>query len=842
MTYRRSLLSLLSLGLVAVVAEPVLAQSGIFRSSPLSVIGSRPTALEVGDVDDDGRLDVVVTNTGGSENTVTVAIGLGDSTFVEFRPGIDVGGLPGELALADFDGDGIQDVAVAATNDSSVAILLGLGTRPMFFSNPRPAITVGRAPVDVVAADMNGDGDLDLVTANEEIEGSAGTISVLLGSGDGNFVRVDHEPTVEGPRDLMGELGTAFVKVVDVNNDEIPDILALNRTSETISIFLGEGDGTFDIPTIQAVPGFQHFDVGDVDGDDNADLVGAVVNLDSVAIRLGNGDGTFGVATVYPVGSAPIRVALHDVTGDDFLDIVAANSRSQDVSVLRGDGDGAFADARTYVADAEPRRLNFGDIDDDGFLDIVVASEGDQGATVAVLRGRPNGAFLAAEDIRVDGAPTDLRAGDVNGNGYADLLGVTESGALFIIPSLGADGLSGFQKIDLGGRTRGLSVAHLNDDLRLDVVVSDFDNGELAVLRGRPDGTVAVTSRLAVGPNPSAVATGDFNGDGLVDLATALVEDGDVSVLVQRPNGTFMGAQRSPVTTTTQRAAPIDLQVIDADCDGRDDLVVANNALNSVAVLRSSGNGLFTISNEIDPLLVGDLPDAIIVADFDSDGREDFAISNARVAGSQRSVRFFYGRCDGTFQAGDTSRNLPAGLLVTAMAGRDFTGNQILDIALVNQTANVVKTFLMRGTDGVANGQFEPRMSDVVSRMPESMTAGDFNGDGRYDAAAGNTDASANNVTVLYNCVRDPGCDLFGQAPMDGVAARRGDANDDEVVSAGDVAALFAEIIDGDGDQVEDVERGTFGAAAGVDANGDGLVDRQDVIGIARRIFSGTSG
>jgi hypothetical protein len=61
-------------------------------------------------------------------------------------------------------------------------------------------------------------------------------------------------------------------------------------------------------------------------------------------------------------------------------------------------------------------------------------------------------------------------------------------------------------------------------------------------------------------------------------------------------------------------------------------------------------------------------------------------------------------------------------------------------------------------------------------------------------------------------------------------------------VSAGDVAALFAEIIDGDGDQVEDVERGTFGAAAGVDANGDGLVDRQDVIAIARRIFSGTSG
>jgi hypothetical protein len=831
-----------SLGLVAVAAGPGLAQSGIFRSAPLSVIGSRPTALEVADLDGDSHLDVVVTNTGGFQNTVTVAIGFGDSTFVEFRPGIDVGGLPGELELADFDGDGIRDVAVVSTNEASLAVLLGLGSRPSFFSAPRPAIAVGRAPVDVTSADLNGDGDLDLVTANEEIEGSPGTISVLLGAGNGNFVRVDHEPTVEGPRDLIGELGTAFVVVVDINRDQIPDILALNRTSESVSIFLGEGDGTFDIPTVQAVPGFQHFAVGDVDGDGNVDLAGALVNVDSVAVSLGNGDGTFGPADTYLVGSAPIRVALHDVTDNGSLDIVAANSRSQDVSVLQGNGDGTFAAARTYVADAEPRRLNFGDFDEDGILDIAVVSEGDQGATVAVLRGRPGGMFLAAEDLRVDGAPTDLRVGDINGNGFADLAGVTESGSLFIFSSRGSDGLGARQTIPVGGRTRGLSVVDLNGDLRLDVVVSDFDNGELAVLRGRPDGTVAVISRLAVGPDPSAVATGDFNGDGRIDLATALVEAGEVAVLLQTSNGSFMAARRSPSTLTTQRAAPIDLQVIDADCDGRDDLVVTNNAINTVAVLRSTGNGLFTISNEIDPLLVGDLPDAILVADFDSDGREDFAFSNARVTGLQRSVRFFYGRCDGTFQAGDTSGNLPAGLLVTAMAGRDFTGNQILDIALVNQTANVVKTFLMRGADGVANGSFEPRLSDVVSRMPESITAADFDGDGRYDVAAGNTDASANNVTVLFNCVRDPGCDLFGQVPMDGVPARRGDANDDEITSAADVAALFAEIIDGDGDQVEDVERGAFGAAAGVDANGDGRVDRHDVIAIARRIFSGASG
>ncbi len=837
MSYRRVLVCLLSVWLSAMYAASAMADSGIFSSAPLSGVGSRPTTLAVGDVDNDGRLDVVVTSTGGFQNTVTVAIGFGDATFVEFRPGIDVGGFTGELELADLDGDGIGDVAIVSPNEGTVLVLRGLGTRPAFFSPPGTPIVVGRAPVDIVSGDLNGDGNLDLVTANEEIEGSEGTVSVLLGAGDGTFIRVDQEPTVEGVRDLRGELGTAFVSIVDINNDQIPDILALNRISESVSVFLGEGDGLFDAPTLQAVPGFQHVAFGDVDGDGNLDMIGAQPNLDSVAVRRGNGDGTFGTALQYLVGSAPIRVAIHDVTGNGELDIIAANSRSHDVSILQGGGDGTFAPARSYVADAEPRRLGFGDFDGDGILDVAVVSEGDQGATVAVLRGRPGGTFLAAEDLRVEGAPTDVRAGDVTGNGYSDLVGVTESGDLFIFPSLGGAGLGQRVSIPVAARSLGMELADLNRDLRLDVVVSDFTAGELVVLRGRPSGIPSETTRLAVGPNPSAVAIGDFDGNGRLDLATALLEDSQVAALLQSAGGSFGAALRSPVTLTSQRAAPIEIKVIDADCDGRDDLVVANNAINTVSILRSTGDGRFSITNEIDPFLIGDLPTAILVADFDSDGRQDFAVSNARVVGTQRSVRFFYGNCDGTFTAGDSTRNLPAGLLVTALTGRDFTGNQILDIALVNQTANVVKTFLMLGSDGVANGMFEPRAPDVVSRMPESIVAADFDGDGRYDIAAGNTDASSNNVTVLLNCVRDPGCDIFGNNPA-GVAANRGDGNDDGRVSAADLAALALEMFDGDGDQVEDVERGTFDAAPGVDANGDGRVDRQDAIAMARRIFS----
>lgn len=839
MAYRRSLIgSLVGFCLVALAPGGGFADSGIFRAAPLSGAGSRPTGFALADVTGSGRLDFIVTSTGGFQNRLLVGIGFGDSTFALIPPGVDVGGLTGEIAIGDFNGDGVTDVAVTSTNEMSIVVMRGDPSDPDFFLPFGPPIPVGRAPVDVATADLNGDGVLDLVTANEEIEGTEGTLSVLLGLGNGTFSRVDQEPEIEDQVDLRADLGTAFVELADIDGDSILDIFALNRVSETISVFRGAGNGRFDFPTTQAVAGFQHFAVADIDGDGELDLAGALTNLDAVGVRFGNGDGTFGTMAVYPVGSAPIRVALRDVTGDGALDIVAANSRSQDVSVLRGAGDGTFSPARTYVADAEPRRLAFGDIDEDGRLDIAVVSEGDAGATVAVLRGREDGSFFAAEDWRVDGAPTDLAIGDINNNGYADLAGVTESGNLFFFPSQGEAGLGERLIIPLGGRTRGIAVADLNGDLRPDIVVSDFQNGDVAILRGRPDGVPALISRLAAGPQPSAITTGDFNGDGRVDIAVTLLEIGEVAVFLQNPNGTFAAPRRSPVTGTGLRAGPIAMERIDADCDDRDDLVIANNALNSVAILRSSGNGTFTISNEINPTLVGDLPTALLVADFNSDGRQDFAVTNARVAGVQRSVRFFDGRCDGTFTAAPNNRNLPAGLLVTAIAGRDFTGNRILDVSVVNQTANVVRTFLMRGSNGIADGTFESRFPDVVSRMPESIVAADFDGDGRYDLVTGNTDASANNVTVLYNCVRDPGCDLFGQNPA-GKAARRGDANDDGIISAADLAALGAEIADGDGDQVEDIELGTFAAAAGVDANGDGRVDHQDSIGIARRIFAG---
>jgi hypothetical protein len=122
-----------------------------------------------------------------------------------------------------------------------------------------------------------------------------------------------------------------------------------------------------------------------------------------------------------------------------------------------------------------------------------------------------------------------------------------------------------------------------------------------------------------------------------------------------------------------------------------------------------------------------------------------------------------------------------------------------------------------------------------------SIAAADFDGDGRYDGSTANSDPSANTVSVLYNCARDQGCDPFRAGPP-GSAALRGDANNDGVRSAADFVAVAAEVMDGDGRQVEAIALGTFSGARvsrGVDANGDGLVTAQDRRAVAHRIFSG---
>jgi hypothetical protein len=285
---------------------------------------------------------------------------------------------------------------------------------------------------------------------------------------------------------------------------------------------------------------------------------------------------------------------------------------------------------------------------------------------------------------------------------------------------------------------------------------------------------------------------------------------------------------------------------MDINCDGRDDLLVANLASSSVSVLQAcpsaspctggAAEGTFALAQTLPDSQVGQNPIALAVADFDRDGKDDLAVTNTVAPQTTPNVHLFKGSCTAPFLAPITAQGgqVHVGELASALVARDFTGDQIVDLAVISQTGNNVQ--LLRG---VGDGTMRPSGSDVVSRMPIALAAADFDSDGRYDTASANSDPSANNASLLTNCARDADCDPFGRPGPPGEAAVRGDGNDDGLRSAADLVMVGAEVMDNDGFQVEAIGGGEVMAAPGVDANGDGRVDAQDRNAVARRIFEG---
>ena len=212
-----------STGAVSYTHLPVSA--GALQPNGLATVGTKPVAIAAGDLNGDGKVDLVVAN---GDGTISVLLGSGTGTFA---PAVAyTAGVPTSLALGDFNGDGKLDVAVSNGGNSTVSILLGNGDGT--FQPMGPGFPVGRNPVSLVAGDFNGDGNVDLATANF----ADGTGSVLLGNGDGTF----------GPAlTLTAASGSDTIAIADFNGDGFADLAVENRSAGNLSVFLGKGDGTF---------------------------------------------------------------------------------------------------------------------------------------------------------------------------------------------------------------------------------------------------------------------------------------------------------------------------------------------------------------------------------------------------------------------------------------------------------------------------------------------------------------------------------------------------------------------------------------------------------------------
>ena len=304
--------------------------------------GSYPDGIALGDVNGDGRLDLVTSNSG--DNTISVLLGTGTGTFglkADYATGAQAYG----LALGDVNGDGRLDVVTANINSSSASVLLalnggGFGVPAIYGTN--------YSPLSVALGDVNGDGQLDMVTANA-ISPTHGVCaaSVLLGTGAGTFGSKTDYP-----------IASSVISVIlgDVNGDGHLDLATANtgpNGGNSTSVLMGTGMGTFgsktDYPT-GSIP--YSIALGDVDGDGRLDIVTANFGANTTSVLRGLSAGGFAPKVDYATGINPGSITLGDVNGDGRLDIAAANSGSGNgntVSVLLAQT-GALATANALTA------------------------------------------------------------------------------------------------------------------------------------------------------------------------------------------------------------------------------------------------------------------------------------------------------------------------------------------------------------------------------------------------------------------------------------------------------------------------------------------------------------
>ena len=321
-------------------------------------------------------------------------------------------------------------------------------------------------------------------------------------------------------------------RLVDLNGDGKLDLVVENSGSNTVSVLLGNGNGTFKT-AVNYATGTKPWSmaVGDVNGDGKPDIVTGNTDASTASVLLNKGDGTFSAHVDYPTGSAPECLRLGDVNSDGKLDIVAANSTANTVSVLLGNGNGTFATKTDFTTSTHPTSIDLGDVNGDGKTDLVTANYDSN--NVSVLTGKGNGSFNTHVDYATGKGPETVIVADVNKDGKLDIETVngTDSSASILLNN--GDGT--FKaKVDYatGGLPYSLAVADLNQDGAVDLVTSNHTGNSLSILFGNGDGTFEPKIDKSIGNGPFWIALGDLNGDGYGDLVSTDETDGTASVLL----------------------------------------------------------------------------------------------------------------------------------------------------------------------------------------------------------------------------------------------------------------------------------------------------------------------
>lgn len=549
---------------------------GIFKLLKQMSTLYNPQAIAANDFDNDGIIDIAVSNWYAT-GFITIFYQKTDGEFdsMIYAGNAEQCGYGGfhSIASKDFNCDGLVDLVVcdATMGSNRICVFINDGDREFHsygfeIPNSKPAF--------IKSADLDSDGDIDIVTANVESD----DLAVIMNSicDDGNC-RCGEDPIFIEKRKYSAGDSPYGVAIADLNNDNILDLATINLNSNDISIFLGKGNGYYhEAVNYEGVIEPKALAAGDINNDGSIDIIAGSNTTNSISVYLNNGDGTFQTEDHYLAGLGIHDIAVADVNNDNIFDIITANISDDTVSVLINKEEEGFLP--DYISTLPTLRdIAIADFNNDGFLDWCVISE-----------------YIDRMDCYRASSTTEFTF------------------------------ISSYRFIE-GARPRTMSVGDFNGDMLPDIAIANYGTNNFSIFLNSGDGYFQLESYYYVGKNVWSLVVSDFNNDSRSDIAVAAtLSQPLLRIYIRNSAGNGFN---EPLDYALQSEAYY-LLSNDINNDGHNDIVIAPIEGNNIFIYLSIGGSYFSLIENCCSVGEEKMPRSITTLDFNQDGLLDIATSN----------------------------------------------------------------------------------------------------------------------------------------------------------------------------------------------------------------------